>query len=328
MSHPNLSRRELLTAAAAGAAIAMTPFSAAQVSETAPRPPAHGANRSGRKRILRAAHITDVHIDGKRNSDRGLAQCLQRIAAETDPVSRILNTGDCVMCVNEVDEAEAKRQWGLFSSITQRESRVPIHSAIGNHDSWGWDAPSPDKPKRGKAMAMEVLGLKERYWRLDVENWTLLFLDSVFGSYTGLLDPPQIEWLKGQLEDIADKRPVCVLSHIPILTATSFFLGERFKDGNWTVPGSWMHGDAVAIKDLFQQHPNVRVCISGHMHQLDRVEYNGVTYVCGGAVSGGWWKGKYYNCENGYGLLDLFEDGAFEYRYNTYGWPTEAPAEA
>jgi len=52
-----------------------------------------------------------------------------------------------------------------------------------------------------------------------------------------------------------------------------------------------MHVDAAKIKDLFAKHKNVKLCLSGHLHLVDRVDYNGVTYLCDGAVCGGWWKG-------------------------------------
>ncbi len=86
------------------------------------------------------------------------------------------------------------------------------------------------------------------------------------------------------------------------------------------VPGSWMHIDARRIKDLFLKHPNVRLCLSGHIHLVDRVEYLGVTYLCNGAVSGGWWKGANQECNPGYGLVDLYDDGTFENRYVEFPW--------
>ena len=85
-----------------------------------------------------------------------------------------------------------------------------------------------------------------------------------------------------------------------------------------------MHIDARAIKDLFTAHPNVKLCISGHIHLVDRVEYVGVTYLCNGAVCAGWWKGRNQECAEGYGLIDLFDDGSFENRYVEFGWKARA----
>jgi 3',5'-cyclic AMP phosphodiesterase CpdA len=84
-----------------------------------------------------------------------------------------------------------------------------------------------------------------------------------------------------------------------------------------------MHIDARRIKDLFREHPNVKLALSGHIHLKDRVDYNSVTYLCNGAVSGSWWGGPYQECPPGYALVDLFSDGSFEYEYRTFGWKKE-----
>lgn len=285
--------------------------------------PAASARATGpaRKRVLRLAHITDCHVDGKKGSAFGVAQMFRHIRGLADPVDLIVNTGDTVMCVNEVDRAEADRQWRLWTDIQKAENATPIIHAIGNHDSWSWDPPTPAQPMRGKGMVLDVLGLPGRFYRRTVNGWHFVVLDSIMGGYVGRLDGEQHEWLEAELGAIPAGEPVCILSHIPIVSASGYFLGDRFKGGNWVVPGSWMHEDARAIKDLFLKHPNVRLCLSGHMHQVDRIDFNGVSYLCGGAVSGNWWDGRYYQCDYGYAVLDLFDDGWFETEYLTYGGP-------
>jgi hypothetical protein len=79
-----------------------------------------------------------------------------------------------------------------------------------------------------------------------------------------------------------------------------------------------MHQDARRLKNLFREHRNVKLCLSGHLHLRDRVDYEGVTYLCNGAVSGGWWRGPYQECEAGYALIDLRADGTFDHRYLRY----------
>ena len=44
-----------------------------------------------------------------------------------------------------------------------------------------------------------------------------------------------------------------------------------------------MVSDVKKLKDLFLRHPYVKLALSGHMHQVDRVNYQGVNYICGGA---------------------------------------------
>jgi len=81
-----------------------------------------------------------------------------------------------------------------------------------------------------------------------------------------------------------------------------------------------MHVDFRRIKDLFTKYPNVKLSISGHIHLVDRVDYLGVSYFCNGAVSGGWWGGKYQEFSNGYAIVELFEDGSFTNQYIEYPW--------
>ncbi len=68
----------------------------------------------------------------------------------------------------------------------------------------------------------------------------------------------------------------------------------------------------------FNQHKNVKLAVSGHIHLTDRVDYNGVSYCCNGAVSGRWWFGKYQHTEAGYAIIDLYDDGSFTNTYVSY----------
>jgi hypothetical protein len=115
-----------------------------------------------------------------------------------------------------------------------------------------------------------------------------------------------------------------VMSHIPIVSASAFFHGDNERSGNWHVPGAWMHIDARLIKDLFARHTNVNACLAGHIHLVDRVDYQGVSYFCNGAGCGGWWGGEFQGVGNGYGIVDLFNDGSVENRYVEYGWTPRA----
>jgi hypothetical protein len=79
-----------------------------------------------------------------------------------------------------------------------------------------------------------------------------------------------------------------------------------------------MHIDARRIKDVFRQHPNVKVCLSGHIHLQDEVTYLGVKYLCNGAVSGNWWDGAYQEFSPAYAVVDLYDDGSSESEYIPY----------
>ncbi|NBC66379.1 MAG: metallophosphoesterase [Bacteroidetes bacterium] len=275
-------------------------------------------------RVLRIAHITDVHlsnnIDDTFSASLGLKDCLHHIQNQEDPPDIIFNGGDSINDALGVDRAGVEKQWDLWHHILKQENSLPVIDCIGNHDVWGKG--SKNDPLYGKKWAMEAMQLDQRYYSFDRAGWHFIVLDStrtVNGEwYTARLDEEQFQWLKMDLESTSENTPVFVLSHIPILCAAAFFDGNNEKSGNWEIPGAWVHIDSRRIVELFYQHPNVQISVSGHIHLLDRVDYNNVTYYCNGAVSGNWWNGQYHQTPPGYAMINLYSDGSFEHEYVTY----------
>ena len=177
----------------------------------------------------------------------------------------------------------------------------------------------------GKRWTMEVFDLASPYYVVDRGGWRIIVLDSTHpveggGGYTARLDQAQFEWLERTLASTPSDRPVLVASHIPILAACTFLDGDNEQSGDWRVPGAWMHIDARRIKDLFHRHPGVRLCVSGHVHLADVVQYLGVTYACNHAVCGAWWDGPRDEFPPAYAIIDLYSDGTFTNRIVDWGW--------
>ncbi len=316
------TRREVLTAggAVAAATILTTPIHTAQTARAA-------ENSSSRKRVLRIAHLTDIHVQPERAAGEGMAACLHHVQSLSDRPDLVFTGGDSVMDVMDHDAARAKAQAEVWRGVLKNECSLPVRSAIGNHDVWGWNKErsktTGGEALWGKAWGEDLLGLAKRYYSFDQAGWHFVVLDSTFprdAGYTAKLDEEQFDWLARDLAATPAATPVLVLSHIPILSAAAFLDGSNEESGDWRVPGAWMHIDARRIKDLFLKHPNVKLALSGHLHLVDQVLYNGVTYCCNGAVCAGWWKGPNQECETGYGLVDLYDDGSFHNQYITFDW--------
>jgi 3',5'-cyclic AMP phosphodiesterase CpdA len=287
------------------------------------------ASETNRKRVLRLAHLTDIHVQPERAAEAGMTACLHHVQGLDDAPQLILSGGDSVMDVfGRPGQARCKAQREIWQRVLKDECSLPVRPCIGNHDVHGWgEGMDADGQPYGKRYAEEMLAIEKRYYSFDSAGWHFVVLDSTQprgGNYTAGLDPEQFEWLSEDLKKTPAETPVLVLSHIPILAVCVFFDGNNESSGDWKVPGSWMHVDARKIGDLFAKHPNVKLCLSGHIHLTDRVEYRGVTYCCNGAVSGAWWRGKYHDCDAGYGLVDLYDDGTFENQYVNYGWQHRA----
>lgn len=302
------TRRQLLTAAPA----ALLPGIAAANS---PRP----------KRAIRLAHLTDMHVQPERGAAEGFEAALTHAAGQNPDL--IVTGGDLVMDAMGQTRERTKTQWDLYLRTVGGVS-LPVEHTIGNHDVWGWNKRDvyEKEPGYGKKWACDALHLERPYRSFDRKGWHFIVLDSTFmkpeSGYTARLDDEQFEWLQEDLKATPSQTPVLVVSHIPIICACAMFDGDNEKSGDWVIPGAWMHTDARRIKDLFSKHPNVKGCLSGHIHLVDHVVYNGIHYFCNGAVCGGWWKGDYQECTYGYGVVDLMEDGTIENRYVTFPWKT------
>ena len=309
-SESSFSRRHLLGAGVAG--LAAAPMLGARSDAEGP---------GGRP--LRVAFLTDVHVQAEKQGEQGFAACLAHVQSRPDPPDLVVFGGDNLMNVDgDGGRERAPAQLACWNRVVSGDLTTPHRTVIGNHDILAMD------PVDGRRWACDAFGLDRGHYHWDQGGWRFIVLDSTSpnvlrggeGGYKGLLDEAQFDWLDRTLRDTPKDVPVCVLSHIPILSACVFFDGENEKTGDWSVPGAWMHLDARRLKDRFHRHGNVKLCLSGHLHLAEIVDYLGVRYACGGAVSGGWWGGPYHEFEPGYLLVDLHADGRTDVAFETFGW--------
>ncbi len=288
----------------------------------------------GRTRVARLVHMTDTHIQPEKAAFEGVSACLRHISALDDRPELIITGGDLVMDSYGAKAQRTQTQWDLYTKVFRDDCPVRVEHCLGNHDIWGWhkkdSATTGQEAQWGKRWALDVLELERPYRAFDLGgtgpgSWRCLVLDSVQphpadpNGYIGQLDPEQRAWLEGELAAAAN-RHVVVVSHIPILSLSALAYDADIKGHDWVLPGSEMMIDGKSIIKLFAAKKNVRLCLSGHIHKLDRCEYEGTTYICDGAVCGAWWNGPKDRVAEGYGLVDLYSDGTIEHRYVTYGW--------
>jgi len=279
-----------------------------------------GETTAKRKRSLRIAHITDVHLKDKFDAPAKFAECLHHLQKQNPKPDLILNGGDFVFDMNKENIDTINAQWNLVNHLCKSECSIPTHSCIGNHDIW-WNESNKGQAAYGKQYALDRLQLIKPYHSFNQGGWKFIVLDSVHldidGTwYIGKLGDEQFAWLESELKATDPNMPVLILSHIPILTATN--LVDDGVVNRWTMYGGDMHTDAAKLIRLFYKHPNVKLCLSGHIHLRERLLYNNVTYICNGAVSGAWWEGNKHETAPGYGLIDLYDDGSFDERYINY----------
>ncbi|HMX37489.1 MAG TPA: metallophosphoesterase, partial [Ferruginibacter sp.] len=275
------------------------------------------AENTGKKKRFRAAFISDIHIKTLDVAEAGMRKALQTINQSDKKPDFIINGGDSIMDALAVSKEKTKAQWDLFFNILQAENRLPVNHCMGNHDIWGWQLKEDVKsdPLYGKNWWLQLTGNTKSYYSFTHQNWHFIVLDSTQennGGYIALLDAEQFNWLGAELESNKDKH-ICVVSHIPIVSfCSAMFFKDMLPNGDWKLSRALLHTDARMIKDLFRKYPNIRCCLSGHIHLQDEVTYLGIQYFCNGAVSGNWWKGAFQDFAPAYALFDFHQDGTVE----------------
>jgi 3',5'-cyclic AMP phosphodiesterase CpdA len=293
------------------------------ISAAATLPKLSGAEPLKKKRSFSTAFITDIHIKPLDVAEAGMKKVLQNINQLNKQPDFIINAGDSIYDALKADKANTQIQWDLFNKIIQAENKLPVKYCLGNHDIWGWQLKEDVKsdPLYGKAWWLQQTGYSKTYYSFTHKDWHFIFLDSVQendGGYIALLDDVQSSWLENELEASKEKM-VCIVSHIPIISfCSTMFAKDRLPNNDWKLSRALLHTDAKKIKDLFKKYPNIKTCLSGHIHLQDEVNYLGIKYFCNGAVSGNWWKGAFQDFAPAYALFDFYNDGTVERKMVDY----------
>ena len=267
---------------------------------------------------IRFAHLTDIHVKPGIIPETGMAKAFHHAQQLKPQVDFIINGGDAIMDALEADKVKTQTQWDLYHKILKNENSLPVYHCIGNHDVWGWFVKEnkPDNDKLyGKMWAIETLQLPNRFYSFTKNKWHFIVLDSTqlnpAGGYIGKLDPDQSDWLQQELSKVSVDDFICIVSHIPILSiCAGLFFDKTEVNGDLKIQRNLMHTDFLTIKKIFLKYPNIKVCISGHIHLQDEVDYLGIKYYCDGAVSGNWWNGAFQEFAPAYAVIELYNDGS------------------
>ena len=162
--------------------------------------------------------------------------------------------------------------WKVWDSETEiwRQRHIAVYPALGNHDLHG---------NQGVALANYFQRFpaleNNRYYSVRTANTLMLVLDSSLDETSG----PQGDWLANRLNSIpSDVDFVFLVLHHPPYTASS----DKTPGGGHSA----RHGEQLLAQVLEgrQGHIHARfVVFSGHVHNYEHQQHNGVTYfVTGG----------------------------------------------
>ena len=278
---------------------------------------------------FRFAHLTDIHVQPQLRAGEGFRACLTAVHRLKPRPDFLLTGGDLVMDVLGADEPRAKTLFDLYTRIC-RDSDIPIHNCVGNHDVFGWNPKakiSPEHVSYGKKMVMERLALPKTTYSFDHKGWHFCVVDDILPNkkpcWQGGISEQDLEWLDRDLSAAGDL-PKVVCAHIPFISVYGF-RNQEIKDDKEThlkVNKASVCRNPGPILSAFRKH-KVNLALAGHTHENERIRYDGTSHIIQGAVSGSWWNGPRYDNPEGFGVIDVRADGSFEHSYHTYGWKAE-----
>lgn len=87
-----------------------------------------------KKRVMRLAHLTDIHMMPLVGAAKGFEACLHHLQNLPDKPDLIINGGDSIMEAHGWGPTSVRSQWKLYQDVLKSENEVPVLSCIGNHD--------------------------------------------------------------------------------------------------------------------------------------------------------------------------------------------------
>jgi predicted MPP superfamily phosphohydrolase len=85
---------------------------------------------SARRRSLRVAHLTDIHVSDKPGAPEGMAAALRHAQNLADPPDILLFGGDCIGDALYTPMEHVLPQWDLWDRILKAELKLPAYAVL------------------------------------------------------------------------------------------------------------------------------------------------------------------------------------------------------
>jgi 3',5'-cyclic-AMP phosphodiesterase len=206
--------------------------------------------------MLLVAQLTDTHLfaDGTKTmfdcvTNQTFAAVIQRLAQVQPRPDLLLLTGD----ISQDDTAASYE----YARSLIGPLQIPTYWLRGNHD------------QNGAAIAQlngDVISAEKSF---EQGGWRFILLDSmVIDQPGGNLSQSQLQWLEQQLADNFDNaKPTLVAVH-----HHSIACGVEYMDAM-----ALANADELFV--VLDRYPQVKLVISGHIHQEFAAQRDGVTYL-------------------------------------------------
>ena len=265
-------------------------------------------------------YFTDTHIQPELSAADGCAMAFRKIRAMKADFA--VQGGDHIFDALGQNRERATSLYDLYGR-TEYIIEMKIHHVIGNHDAFGVYAQTGiavSDPSFGKKMYQDRIG--RTYYSFDHKGYHFVVLDSIQitedRSWEARIDPPQLAWLREDLNGVPASTPIVVIVHVPLVTGAASYAAPREGKDN---QGHVMN--AHEVLPLFYGR-NVLGVLQGHTHINEVVSFHNIPFITSGAVCGNWWHGTRLGTPEGFTFVSL-RDGKMTWRYETYGFRSVAP---
>ncbi|HLX61940.1 MAG TPA: metallophosphoesterase [Planctomycetota bacterium] len=263
---PALSRRKFL-GTTAGASLALLARRSYAAGETDPH---------------RFFLLSDTHIAADPKTNKGpvnMHDNLKQVCGELleaaggagagNKAAAILLNGDCAYSTGEVGD------YATFTALLKplRESGMPIHLTLGNHDRRDrfWDAIKSEKDsgnEPGKVVEERYVSVVEA----PRANWFILDSLDKTNVTPGVVGQKQVDWLSAELDKRKDKPALVMVHHNPV-----------FKNPNADAekPAAKNSGitDTEILWAAIGPRAHVKALIFGHTHNWSLTKREGIHLI-------------------------------------------------
>lgn len=265
------------------------------------------------------AFMTDIHVQAEKDAEKGFLQAIHHVNQSKPDF--VITGGDLVMDALEQKQGRADSLYQIYISASE-QFKMPVYNTMGNHEVFGLysnSGISPEHPFYGKKMFEKYIG--KRYYSFDHKGWHFIILDCIGFTperdYYGHIDSTQMKWIRQDLATTDVNTPICVSTHIPLVTVYT-----QLEEGSFaTSSGGILIDNSLDVLKQFDHH-NLKLVLQGHMHFLESIYTGKTTFITGGAVCSGWWEGKIKGLEEGYLMIDINGD-EFDWHYVDFGWEAQ-----
>ena len=271
---------------------------------------------------LKLVFFSDVHARTEWGTPEALSLAADAINAEEPDL--IIACGDLITDGFQSSAETVAPRWHTYMQFHDA-LEADTYAVLGNHDlvaAIPEDGTEASIDPRG--IFREKFGLDQTYYSFDAGGYHFMVLDSINvlgekAKYQGLIGPEQMAWIRDDLGKVANDTPIVVALHIPLLTA--FY--QATSGGTASTPVGRVIVNNVDVFDLFRDH-NLLLVLQGHLHVKELLRWKDTTFINGGALSGKWWRGSYFDTPEGYNVVTL-KGNEIDWEFKSYGWVARRP---